>query len=314
VVAGPEAAVQTAVRPSPGPAAPSPAPAARSAAAWMRGQSWQLVWFAGKGGAGKSTCAAAAALGLSDTRPVALHSTDPAGSLGEVFGRPIGAEPLALTVRLRVQQVDATAAFDVWRTEYRAEVAAVFEQLGITESVALDRRVLESALDLAPLGIDEIVALDHIIDAMEGGEMLIIDTAPTGHFLRLLEMPRLALDWAHALLRILLHHGGAGSLADVSQRVLAFAKRLKVLRSTLADPGRAAVFVVTLDEPMVRAETERLRAALRAAAIPEAAVIMNRATAASSCAAARIVRAPDCAVPPQGAAALRTFFDAWELA
>lgn len=289
---------------------PTRSPAVKT---WLSQSPWRVIWFAGKGGVGKSTCAAAAALGLSEGRRVALHSTDPAGSLGALFGRPIGAEPVALSAHLRAHQVDARAAFDAWRAEYRADVAAVFERLGISESVALDRQVLESALDLAPLGMDEIVALGDMIDATERGETLIIDTAPTGHFLRLLEMPQLALDWTHALLRILLHHGAAGSLDDVSRRVLAFAKRLKVLRSTLADPERAAVFVVTLDEPMVRAETERLREALRSADIPEAAVLVNRAHAQSSFAASRVVRAPDCGQAPVGAAALRAFLDAWEL-
>ncbi len=294
-------------------AAPPPVTGTRSAARWLSRQPWRLLWFAGKGGVGKSTCAAAAALGLAADRQVALHSTDPAGSLSELFGTPIGDAPVRIDACLRAQQVDAPTALEEWRSEYREEVRAVFGGVGLEEGAVLDRRVIESALDLAPLGIDEIVSLDRILDSIDGDETLVIDTAPTGHFLRLLEMPGLALDWAHALLRILLHHGGAGSLDDVSARVLGFAKRLKVLRSTLADPQRAAVFVVTLDEPMVLAETERLRAALRAATIPEAGVIVNRARAARPVSAAHVLHAPGLARPPAGAAALRSFFDAWEL-
>lgn len=291
----------------------APAPPARSAARWLRQQPWQLVWFAGKGGVGKSTCAAAAAIGLAGDRRVLVHSADPAGSLGDLFGCPVGAAPVQVAERLRAQQVDATAAFDQWRAEYRAELTDVFERLGISDSMELDRRVLESTLDLAPLGIDEIVSLEGIIDVLDGDETLIVDTAPTGHFLRLLEMPSLALDWAHALLRILLHHGAGGSLDAVSQRVLAFAKQLKVLRSTLSDPDRAAVFVVTLEEPMVRAETERLRTALRAAAVTEAGVIVNRADSTARLAARRLLRAPELDPPPAGVAALHSFFERWEL-
>jgi arsenite-transporting ATPase len=291
----------------------APVAPARSAAGWLRRQPWRLVWFAGKGGVGKSTCAAAAAAGLAGDRRVLVHSTDPAGSLGDLFGCPIGAGPAQVADGLRAQQVDATAAFDQWRAEYRTELTDVFARLGIDESVELDRRVLESALDLAPLGIDEIVSLQGIIDALDGDETLIIDTAPTGHFLRLLQMPSLALDWTHALLRILLHHGAGGSLDALSQRVLAFAKQLKVLRSTLSDPSRAAVFVVTLEEPMVHAETERLRAALRAAAVTEAGVIVNRARGAPQTAATRLLRAPELEQPPVGVAALHSFFERWEL-
>jgi arsenite-transporting ATPase len=265
-------------------------------------------------GCARTTCAAAAALGLAGDRAVALHSTDPAGSLADVLGREVGTELALVTERLRAQQVDAGHAFDAWRAEYRDDVGAVFVRLGIEENVALDRRVIEAALDLAPLGIDEIVALDQMLDALDRDEVLVIDTAPTGHFLRLLEMPELALEWAHALLRILLRYGGAAQLDDVSARVLAFAKRLKALRAQLTDPEVTGVFVVTLDEPMVRAETDRLRAALRAANVPEAAVLLNRAASGATFPAPHVIRAPDCATPPAGADALRAFFQQWELA
>ena len=287
-----------------------------SGAAWMRAQQLRILWFAGKGGVGKTTCAAAAALGLADDRAVSLHSTDPAGSLGDVLDREIGDTQVSVSERLRAQQVDATRAFDAWRSEYRTDVGAIFARLGLEESATLDRRVIESALDLAPLGIDEIVALDHMIESLDSTETLVIDTAPTGHFLRLLAMPQLALDWSHALLRILLRYGGAAQLDDLSERVLAFAKRLKSLRTQLTDPNVTGVFVVTLDEPMVRAETERLRAQLRHAGVPEAGVILNRAAAAITepVRASHLIRAPQCAVPPAGADALRAFFQQWELA
>lgn len=310
---------------SPAPAAPPeqrsnaavrsamPAPD-KSAAEWIRTRPLRILWFAGKGGVGKTTCASAAALGLAANRPVALHSTDPAGSLADVWMRAVGAEPTSIAANLRAQQLDARAMFDRWRSEYHEDVGAVFARLGIEQSVALDRRVIESALDLAPLGIDEIVALDHIIDSLDREETLVIDTAPTGHFLRLLEMPELALDWTHALLRILLRYGGAARLDELSAGVLAFAKRLKALRAQLIDPAITGVFVVTFDEPMVRAETERLRATLRAASIPEAAVIVNRAESASSYPAPNVIRAPLAPNGPAGVDGLRTFFEQWELA
>lgn len=287
---------------------------AGSGAAWVRAQDLRILWFAGKGGVGKTTCAAAAALGLAADRAVSLHSTDPAGSLGDVLMRAVGAEPVTVGERLRVQQLDATRAFDTWRAEYRDDVGAVFARLGMEESVALDRRVVESALDLAPLGIDEIVALEHMIDSLDRTETLVIDTAPTGHFLRLIAMPQLALDWTHALLRILLRYGGAAQLDDLSTRVLAFAKQLKMLRAQLTDPTVTGVFVVTLDEPMVRAETERLRARLRSAGVPEAAVIVNRAAPDAAFPAPHVLRVPDWREPPVGDDALRAFFQQWELA
>ena len=288
--------------------------ATKPAAPWVRSAQWRVIWFAGKGGVGKSTCAAAAAVGLAQDRPVSLYSTDPAGSLSELFETEVGGEPVQVAERLRVQQVSAEATFSGWVAEYRGEVERVFSSLGLEQATQLDRNVIDALFDLAPPGIDEIVSLDHIMDAIEEDETLIIDTAPSGHFLRLLEMPELALDWTHGLMRILLRTGVAGSLDALSERMLAFAKRLKSLRAVLADATRTAVFIVTLDEPMVQAETERLRTALRGAGIAEAGAIMNRARRVRPAASQRTLLAPEQATPPVGVAALRTFFDAWELA
>lgn len=301
------------------PPAPSPgAPVAMdwpgapgSGADWIRRSDWRVIWLAGKGGVGKSTCAAALAVGLA--RPVLLYSTDPAGSLGDLFGRTLGADAVAITPSLRVQQVAAESVFAEWVAAYRSEVERVFASLGLDHAAALDRRVIDSLLDVAPPGIDEIVSIDHILDSVEREETLVLDTAPTGHFLRLLEMPGLALEWTHALMRILLRAGVAGSLDALSERMLRFAKRLKRLRAMLTDPGHAAVFVVTLDEPMVWSETRRLRAALSATGIREAGVILNRARAVEPAAAERTVLAPDWSPPPAGVEALGSFFDSWVL-
>lgn len=61
-------------------------------------------------------------------------------------------------------------------------------------------------VSIAPPGLDEIMALLEIVDATESGDTLIIDSAPTGHFLRLLEMPDEALQWTHAIMRILVKY------------------------------------------------------------------------------------------------------------
>ncbi len=300
--------------PAQGTAQPTALRSGRGAAAWLRTAPWRVIWFAGKGGVGKSTCAAAAAVGLADDRAVSLYSTDPAGSLADIFQVAIGDAPVELTRRLRARQVSADTVFAEWAASYRGEVGRVFASLGIERAAQLDRRVIDSLFDLAPPGIDEIVALEQIMDSVESDATLVIDTAPTGHFLQLLRMPELALDWTHAFMRILLRAGVAGSLDALSERMLAFAKRLKSLRSVLSDARRTGVFVVTLDEPMVQAETTRLRAALAAAGVAEAGVILNRARAVPGMSPAGSILAPEQATPPVGTPALRTFFGSWELA
>ena len=80
----------------------------------------------------------------------------------------------------------------------------MFQRLGLDRSVPLDRHVLESLLEMAPPGLDEVFALDSILDGPGEHDVLVVDTAPTGHFLRLLEMPATALAWSRPLVGVLI--------------------------------------------------------------------------------------------------------------
>jgi anion-transporting ArsA/GET3 family ATPase len=167
-----------------------------------------------------------------------------------------------------------------------------------------------------------------ILDASAADETLVIDSAPTGHFLRLIEMPGVALDWAHAIMRILLKYHAVGSLDAAARGVLGFAKRLKDLQARLLDPQCSAAFIVTLDESVVIAETERLLRTLRTAAVPVGALVWNRAgpgalpragAALHLCPASADAGPSPCVVAPSstepliGTAALRRFVGEWKL-
>ena len=276
---------------------------------WITGQQARLLWCVGKGGVGKSTCAAAIALQLSRDRRVILCSTDPAGSLADVL-------PDADGLRLRVQQVDAAADLALWRERYRADAEAVMNTLGLGGTATLDRDIMGALWDVVPPGIDELFALSQVVDAAETTETIVVDAAPTGHFLRLIESPEIALEWTHALMRILLKYGVAGGLEDLSQRVLAFARQLKQLDSLLHDASGCGVFVVTLDQPVVRAQTARLLSSLGDAGMEVLALITNRTTSGTShvSGAPICIGAPQRARPPVGQAALRDFLDEWYFA
>jgi arsenite-transporting ATPase len=280
---------------------------------WIATLSDRLIWVAGKGGVGKSTCAAAIAVTLAEARRVCLVSTDPAGSLSDVLGIPVGATPSEITPSLIVRQIDAVAEFNRMRTQYRNSVNEVFESIGLESSARLDRNVVESLWDFAPPGIDEIISLIEILQDASSFDTMVIDSAPTGHFLRLLQMPEIALDWIHALLRLLVKYGAVASLDALAQDLLAFAKRLRQLKLDLSTPGVTAVFVVTLPEPMVRAETDRLSAALKTAGVPVAATILNRADAGTGSSSTRWIRAPEIATEVVGPTALRSFLAQWEI-
>lgn len=282
------------------------------AAPWITALPVPLLFFAGKGGVGKSTCAAAWALTLAERGPVTLVGVDPAGSLEDVLG---GAD----VAGLRVRQVDADVAFGAFRKRYRASVADAFGRITGGGGAALDHRVVESLLDLAPAGLDEIFAVSALLDETEGDGVVIVDTAPTGHFLRLLAMPETGLAWTRELMRILLKYRSVLGLDAFAERLLEFAKRLKRLSLALSDPARAGAVIVRQPGPLVAAESARLTRSLEEAGVSIAAVIANREPAAADPrpegmppGVPRIV-APSLAEPPVGPDALRAFLDRWRV-
>ncbi len=114
---------------------------------------------------------------------------------------------------------------------------------------------MRDLLALAPPGVDELFALSVLGDALADGRFarIVVDPAPTGHLLRLLEMPAIALDWTHRLMRLMLKYRDVVGLGDAAAELLDFAKRTRALDGLLHDRERAGVMLVTLDEPVVRA-------------------------------------------------------------
>ena len=104
----------------------------------------RLLLFGGKGGVGKTTCAAAAALAIAagTQKTVLLLSTDPAHSLADVFGQVIGDSPTQLRAgpsNLRVREIDASAEFDRIRARYARGIDALFDRLAGDSSGSLPR-------------------------------------------------------------------------------------------------------------------------------------------------------------------------------
>jgi arsenite/tail-anchored protein-transporting ATPase len=307
----------------------------------------RLVLFGGKGGVGKTTCAAAAALVLAartSSSRVLLLSTDPAHSLGDVLG--IVVSDVARTVprapaNLNVRELDAASRFRRVRDRYAEMVDAVFDRLsrGSSSRVGIDqghdRAVMRSLIDLAPPGIDELAAVIEVTDALDDGryDLIVMDTAPSGHALRLLEMPALVQDWAKALMAILLKYQPIIGLGDLGAVLLGLSQGLGRLRALLTDPKRTRFVAVTRAAALPRAETSRLMARLDRMGIHVPAVVVNavgrgtctrcrRAAAAErreiaalrrivTAAAAEIVMAPVELPPPHGSASLRRWARTW---
>ena len=109
--------------------------------------------------------------------------------------------------------MDAAAAFARLRDEYQERIDALFDAIVASRlRRRRDRAIMRDLLSLAPPGIDELFALSLLGDALIERRFarIVVDPAPTGHLLRLLEMPAIALDWTHRLMRLMLKYRDVG--------------------------------------------------------------------------------------------------------
>jgi arsenite-transporting ATPase len=275
-----------------------------------------LTIVGGKGGVGKTTVACALAIEAArDEQLVLVVSTDPAPSIADALGLEVGDETVAIAPGLWARQADATAAFAEMQKAYRHRVDAVFDRLiGAGFDAAHDRKILQDLLALTPPGIDELYALATIGETLAAGQFdtIIVDPAPTGHLLRLLETPALALDWSHRIMRLALKYKEIASFTETMGDILTFAQRTRAVRDLLADPARSTVILVTLDEPLVRSETERLTVAVATLGLTVGAVIWNRSNLPLSAGGAvPQFAAPEESPSPRGLEALRQWYRQW---
>jgi arsenite-transporting ATPase len=307
-----------------------------------------IVFFAGKGGVGKTTCAAASAIHAADRAPrrqVLLLSTDPAHSLGDVLGAPVRDRAVRVPgapANLQVRELDARAALDRARREFASSIDALFDRIGGGSGfdASHDRRVMHGLLDLAPPGLDELAAVVEVTSALHSEadqsrwDLLVVDTAPTGHALRLLQMPELLHEWTRALMRIVLKYQPVTGVGALGEQLLMLAKRIAALRAALIDPSVTSFVVVTRAATLPVLETARLLTALKGLSIRPRALIVN-AAGGGTCAACRasrtaarralrsltqlagkrlpdaIVHAPAAMPPPAGIEGLRAWRSAW---
>jgi len=279
-----------------------------------------LTVVAGKGGVGKTSVACALALNANGGRATLVVSSDPAPSLADAFEQPIADAdtPVAGADRLFARQMDATAAFARMRDEYTARVDSLFDAItGRGLDLAADRAIVRDLLALAPPGVDEIYALSLVADALAAKRFatVIVDPAPTGHLLRMLDMPALALEWTHQLMRLMLKYKDVAGLGETANELLEFSRRLRVLDGLLRDGSRCGVVLVTLDEPVVRSETARLAAEVRGRGVIVTGVVLNRASgdvpALPVPDAPVHLQAPVASPAPVGVEALRRWASTW---
>jgi arsenite-transporting ATPase len=307
-----------------------------------------LLFFGGKGGVGKTTVAAATALRLARanrSRKILLLSTDPAHSLADVFKHPVGDKARAIAGgprNLIVRELDAAAVLAARRAQFEGaidEIAAAVGASTIAGSVdaglsvrSPSSNIARELMNLAPPGIDELFGILSVVDARAEHDVIVVDTAPTGHALRLLEMPDAAREWMQVLLRVLLKYRSLVRPGQLAAELVDVSKSIRELQALLRDHRQTRFIVVTRAAEVPRKETARLLARLHRLRLATPAVVFNaltmtpgrcarcRATAAAEAREIRalrrprgcaIIRTPLVAPPPRGVAALQRWAASW---
>jgi arsenite-transporting ATPase len=242
-----------------------------------------ILVFAGKGGVGKTTLACATALHMAKTYPgkrILLFSADAAHSLADCLDMPLGPQPKQARPGLWAMEMDATADFVALKIQYQEELAQLFSKLMPNLDLTFDREVMERILDLSPPGIDELMALVAVMDFLtpESYDLLVLDAAPTGHLIRLLELPEIIEGWLKEFFTLLLKFRKIFRLPGISARLVRLSKDLKRLRAILRDPSRAVLYGVSILTEMSFAETTDLIAACGRLEIAVPGLFLNMAT------------------------------------
>lgn len=266
----------------------------------------RLLWVGGKGGVGKTTVAASlAVLAASRGKRVLVVSTDPAHSLGDVFDRQLGDTPRRLLPNLDAMEIDPDREVEA----HLARVVAQMRRYAAPEMMQeLERQM---RLTRQSPGTQEAALLERLARLMVDDEapydVIIFDTAPTGHTLRLLTLPEAMAAWTDGLLahnrksaelgKVLEHltpkrgrdvatpfdDPTQDPLEDLDERTRDVASTLierrrlfHQARRRIEDKSACSFLFVMTPERLPILETDRAVKALEEVRIPVAGVLINR--------------------------------------
>uniref|UniRef100_A0A7S2B6R7 ArsA/GET3 Anion-transporting ATPase-like domain-containing protein n=1 Tax=Octactis speculum TaxID=3111310 RepID=A0A7S2B6R7_9STRA len=282
------------------------------------GEGLRFVFVGGKGGVGKTSCSSAIAVTLADAGLRTLVvSVDPAHSLGDVLATDLprgsnNAVPIfGCDDNLYAMEIDAEASLKEFTDAIAGfDLAAVAKEIGgqagadFASNLGLDE--FAGILRNPPPGVDELVALNAVVrlargtdaSGMQSFDRVIIDTAPTGHALRLLSAPEFLEDFLDKLLSFrskldsvlglattMLGLNAGALTAKLDAAVIAadnYRTQIKSLRDLLTDPTATQFVVVAGPTALAVAETERLVSSLEDSGVTTRSLIVNKVLGANT--------------------------------
>ncbi len=245
-----------------------------------------FLFFGGKGGVGKTTMAAATAIRAADLgHNTLLVSTDPAHSVSDSLDQQIGGDDY-----IKVNNVE-----NLWAIELNTDQAmsTYSEMISQQDPTGAFNELLGDGDPnaLSPPGTDETVAFIQLLEFIQNPEydIVVFDTAPTGHTLKLLQLPELTQSWLFRLIKMRRRLGGLlggfkslfGGGSDLDEQD-AFDKleelrdQVEIARTHLSNNEETEFVAVTIPTVMAIWETERLIRALFEVAFPITRIYINQ--------------------------------------
>ncbi len=243
-----------------------------------------MVLFGGKGGVGKTTISSLAALHYAQTRRVILFTTDPASNLRDYFTSNSATEQPR---NLVIEEVDGERLYKHFLEQNLDKLLEIGDR-----GTYLDRDELRRFFELSIPGVDEIMAWMRIGELVEENPdaLVVVDTAPTGHALRMLHSGSHFKQFAAALDALEEKHRGMVrqlTRRDVRDAIDEWIDKFEAdanrRHRLLTDQGSAGFVAVFLAERWVVDQTVRLIAEVRQEGIDVPFAVLNRAVGKPDC-------------------------------
>ncbi|HEY8025650.1 MAG TPA: arsenical pump-driving ATPase [Burkholderiaceae bacterium] len=226
-----------------------------------------FLFFTGKGGVGKTSLACANAVLLADLgKRVLLVSTDPASNVGQVFGITIGNRIKAVTAvpGLSALEIDPQAAAQSYRDKIMGPVRGVLPE-AVVKSI---EEQLSGACTTEIAAFDEFTELLTDSQLISDYDHIVFDTAPTGHTIRLLQLPG---AWDEFLQDGKGDASCLGPLAGLSKQ----RERYHAAVAALSDPKRTRLILVARAQPATLREAARTHEELAAIGLTQQYLVIN---------------------------------------